>query len=216
MALTYPRSLAQFLDTLRVAEWTMEPSDALETGQTGRGEVIASAYGTTLWEGTVTVGRATTPNGETVQALINALRAPEASFLIAHPIRRKPYVDPTGSFLGSSTPVIGLVYPNNLDIQINGLPVGYVLTAGDFVGWTYDTSRRALHQVVETRTTDGSGVIDITVSHPVRGTVSAGTAVTILDPVCKAKLVPGSINPRTYTRRGAAAMSFQWRQTLAQ
>ena len=214
MALTYPLSLASYFDTLLIAEFEPDLTEALTGGETGGGEAISSDYGPRLWQARLVASRSSLPKAARSVALTESLRRAGTSFFATDPLRRYPQADPDGSLLGGAAPSITSVASNNRDVTLGGLPASYVLTPGDLIAWDYDTSRRAMHRIVVGATANGSGVATIELEPFVRGT-PAGASVDLIDPSCKAKILTGSYSPRTLTRRGGSGFSFIWRQTLA-
>ncbi|MFN9368626.1 MAG: hypothetical protein ACK6CT_07630, partial [Planctomycetia bacterium] len=96
-------------------------------------------------------------------------------------------------------------------------PAGYVLRPGDLLSWTYLTGplRYALHRVVTTGTANGSGNIgNIEITPPVRTGYSLPVNITLVNPRCKAAIVPGSYQPPSVTPGGIVTFSFDWQQTL--
>lgn len=216
MALSFPLSLASFLDLFTRIEATMDIGEAVLSAKTGGGEIITSNFGERLWAGRFTGQGHAFISLDEMTARIGLLRKGGASFLIRNPYRRGPAADPEGTILGAATPQITTFNANNRDITISGLPAGYVLRRGDLIGWTYLTgpTRYALHRVVTGVTANGSGVATTEVMPPVRSGYATPQSVTLVNPVCKAVMVPGSYQPPSVQRNGIATFSFAWWQTL--
>jgi hypothetical protein len=217
MALSYPLSLADFFNTLSLVRATMTLDSAVLTSETGGGEVLTSAIGTRLWRGRIEARGHAYINLDNVTARLELLRQSGASFLIRPAWRAGPQSDPTGSILGGATPTITAVNANNRDVTIGGLPVGYQIKRGDLVSFTYLTSptRYALHEFVGDGTANGSGNISsIEVMPPVRTGYSLPVSITLVNPRCKAVLMPDSYEPPAVAQNGVAFFAFEWRQTL--
>jgi len=214
MALTFPLSLAQFFDGLCAAEAQFYLGDAAATNRDAGGNIFTHSMGAMLWQGSVALRGRRIGDASLIASKIDMLRQPGRTFYATPYGRDYPQADPTGTVLGVAAPTIQSVAGNNRDVTIQALPAGYVLTAGDFIGWDYG-GRTALHQIVVGGTASGGGVLTVEVSHPVRPTVTAGTAVRLTRPYCKCIIDPESVTPFTSRRRrwsdGAA---FTFTQTL--
>ncbi len=217
MALSYPLSLANVFDVLVKIETRFWLDEASSVTETQGGEILQAAYGARLWQGSVTVQADAYANLDQMMARVALLQQAGASFSVTQSGRSGPQADPTGSILGASLPTITAVNANLQDLTISGLPAGYVLTRGDFIGFQYGSSpvRRALHQVITTQTANGSGVISsIQVMPPLRAGYSTPISIDLVRPVCKAVIVPGSFQEPVTNRGIVTTFSFNWRQTL--
>jgi hypothetical protein len=216
MAFAFPLTLSQFLDTLDKVEATMEIDEAMLVNRTGSGELIASDIGARLWRGRITGRGHAYIDLDGMTARIDLLRQAGASFLVTQTVRSGPQADPEGLILGAATPTVTTVNANSRDITISGLPAGYVLKRGDLLSFTYLASptRYALHKIVSGATANGSGVATVEVVPPIRPGIVTPAALTLVKPVCKARMVPGSYQPPVVSRRGQALFSFDWQQTL--
>ena len=216
MALTYPLSYAQFLGALRVEEVTFRLSHPQEHTRLGDGTVISASLGASLWTGTIRLAPANHARHAQMEALIGLMDQPGATFLCHDTRQIGPASDPTGSALGSRTVTIHSVASNMRELRLTGLPSGYVLSAGDMLGFQYGSSpvRYALHRIVIGGTASSSGLTPILELVPnLRPGAAAGLTVSLIRPVCKARLLPepnyGS--GRQALSRGA---SFEFIQTL--
>lgn len=216
--LTFPLPLSQFMNVLPVSEMTFDLSEALARDETGRGEVLSASLGARLWTGTVTVSRRRLDMAGRYVALIDLVRQPGATFYIGDVTRRAPASDPTGAGLGSATPTLSSVSTDRREMVIAGLPPGYAVGLGDFLSIDYGGAplRRALHRVVHGGgIANGSGVLPaVEVVPPVRTGFAAGVAVTLVNPACKAVILPGSATPARSRRASADGLSFGFIQTL--
>lgn len=218
MAISFPLSLAQFLDGIGIAETTFDLSEALEVTETGGGQILVADYGPRLWEGSITVRAENHNDADRVVARAELLRQAGASFFVTRTTRLGPQADPGGAILGAATPSILTLAGNNRDMGVTGLPPGYVLTQGDLLSFTYGSpTRHALHRVIATVTANGSGNIPdhgLEVSPALRPGASIGTALKFLRPFCKAVTLPGSFTPQSQRSTRSYGYSFRWRQTL--
>lgn len=217
MPISYPLSLAQFLDLLSVSRVTMSPGEAVIQSTTRGGEVLRSDLGTRLWQGRVIVAPGTRAEMDQQVALAEALLEAGGSFMVARRSRIGPQADPTGTILGASSVTISAISSDRRDLTLAGLPAAYTLTRGDLLSFTYGTApvRNALHRVLSTRTANGSGVMtQLAVTPLIRPGAAVGNPVTLVRPACKAVIVPSSFNPESEGRDLTEGFSFDWRQTL--
>jgi hypothetical protein len=216
MALAFPLSLANFFSLIPKVEATFDLDEAMLGNRTGGGEIITSSYGTRLWGGRITGRGHAYIDLDQITARIELLRQAGASFLITQSVRQGPQDDPDGAILGAATPQITTFSVNNRDVTFGGLPVGYTLRRGDLLSFTYLSSptRYALHRIVTPATANGSGVTSTEIIPPVRPGFATPSNITLVNPVCKAVIVPGSYQAPIVSRQGRATFSFEWRQTL--
>ena len=216
MALTYPLSYAQFLGALRVEEVTFRLSHPQEHTRLGDGTVISASLGASLWTGTIKLAQANHPRHAEMEALIGLMDQPGATFLCHDPRQIGPASDPSGSSLGTRTVTIHSVASNLRELRLTGLPSGYVLSAGDMLGFQYGSSpvRYALHRIVVGGTASSSGLTPMLELVPnLRPGAVAGMTVSLIRPACKARLLPEPSYGagRQALSRGA---SFDFIQTL--
>ncbi|PWE29962.1 hypothetical protein DDZ14_16095 [Maritimibacter sp. 55A14] len=217
-ALAYPLSLAEFMDRLLISSAPFDLPEQVEIAGTAGGEILKSEIAARLWTGSVRLGRMTAEEARPIRARINLLRSAGASFLAYDPKRAFPAGDPGGTILGAATPVIDTLDADARLIALGGLPVGYVLAAGDMLSFQYGTNpvRYALHEVVEdSATADGTGVTPLFEVRPaIRPGAVTGTAVALTWAHCKATLVPGEIEVGTTRRTITEGVAFRFIQTL--
>lgn len=84
-------------------------------------------------------------------------------------------------------------------ITLNGLPAGFTISTGDYIGWKWDAAgaavgsfeRRTLARAVLPTTANGSGQALVTVEPPLNTALVPAGAVAHLDnPACVMQLVP--------------------------
>ena len=216
MALTYPLTFAQFLGALRVEEVTFRLSHPQEHTRLADGTVISASLGASLWTGSIRLAQANHPRHAEMEALIGLMDQPGATFLCHDPRQIGPASDPTGSILGSAAPTIHSVAANLRELRITGLPSGYLLAAGDMLGFQYGSNpvRYALHRIVVGGTASSGGLAPLMEVVPnLRPGVVAGLTVSLIRPACKARLSPDPSYGagRQALSRGA---SFDFIQTL--
>lgn len=121
---------------------------------------------------------------------------------------------PTGGSFSGTTARILTVNANNKALSLDSLPAGYVVSAGDLISWTYNSTQYAMHRVVESATANGSGVTpEFEVRPHIRSSAPATTAVAVKRPACQMKIVPGSLQTDV-NDIGWGTITFQAVQTL--
>lgn len=216
MALTFPLPLAEFFDLLPIVNITFDAPAVVEQSQTAAGEVLRRHLGPALWQGAITIAAGYREERRMVDALLRAVSAPGASFLITDRSYAGPREDPGGSGMGSATPYLEDVFGNER-IRIYDLPDGYRVSRGDYVAFEYGSgpTRHALHQLLEDGTANNQGrLFNLQVWPSVRPGWSQGAPVQLIRPVCKAVIVPGSIQEAVYDGVAMRGTSFRWQQTL--
>lgn len=215
--LNFPTALDTFFASLPIAKATFECPESLEMSESGAGDLLTADIGERLWQGEVTLGKITRDEDADAITLIDALRTGR-SFCVFDVRRPYPRADWLGAVLGASAVTIHALPSNNRQVRLTGLPAGYVLRRGDYLGWDYGTNpvRRALHKVVDdTITADGSGTTAAFEVLPnVREGATVGTAVRLTRPWCTAIIVPGSVTTGTASATLTEGARFHWRQTL--
>lgn len=217
MVLGYPLTLAQFFDDAEVSTSKFTLGESRQIKVNGDGHILDASLGARLWTGEVSLTPLKHQELSKVESRLEMLLEPGASFFAYDKRCTWPYSDPDGSILGAATPTLGAVDPNNVDVTIAGLPVGYVLTRGDMFSFTYLTSpvRRALHRVVQGATADGSGNCTVQVLPAVRSGYTLASGVNFSKPFCKAKIIPGSYKSSAGSPgKLSGGVTFQFTQTL--
>jgi hypothetical protein len=216
MALTFPLSTGSFWNGLAKVSYTPRLDEAVQFNETQGGEVLSADYGVRLWRADITVRANTYLTLDRVVAKAELIQQAGASFNVTHAWRDGPQADPTGSILGAATPQITNVNANMRDVTIGSLPVGYVLTEGDYIGWSYGSpARTAFHRIITGGTANGGGVAgSIELSPAVRLGYSVPFNVDLIRPRFKAVYVPGSYSPPSQSRAVRTELSFSLRQTL--
>jgi hypothetical protein len=218
MALTYPLSVATFMDALLVGQASFALPEQVQVDRTAGGEILSADIGERLWAGNLTMGRLLKTETGRIEVLIDLLRPAGRSFMVFDIRRPAPLLDPLGTTLGAATPTILALGSDARELSLAGLPAGYVLSAGDYLAFSYGTSpvRFALHRVVPvTVAASGAGQTALfEVTPAIRPGASAGAAITLKKASCKALMVPGSMNPGNSSRTVTDGIAFDWQQTL--
>lgn len=217
MAYTYPLPHGDFMDWMPIRSQTFDIPESVELSETGGGEILTAALGTSLWQGEITLGNLTADETDRATAAIDVARRNGASFMVYDVRRPAPRLDPNGTILGAAAPVIANIAANWREISISGLPAGYAIRQNDYIAFSYGSNpvRYALHRAVVGRSATGAGVTPwIEVTPTLRPGATVGTAITLLRASCKAVIVPGSVQPGRSTQTMTDGISFKWRQTL--
>lgn len=213
MALVFPLSMSSFFAPLRVVTSSFHAPATLAIGRTRGGSVTSARLAERLWTGQVTLRPERHASAAVIDARVSVLSEPGRSFF-AHPLPLfAPIADPSGAALGAAAPQIHtLTSPREL--RIGGLPAGYVLSDGDFIGFTYGSPvRYALHQIVIGAVAAGDGVTpNIEVSPPIRVGAATGAAIALVRPTIKAVLSPGA--PGVARPRMSSGLTLDFIQTL--
>lgn len=217
MAYSFPLTTAQFMDILPIKEMVFDIPEAIETSETGSGEILRADLGTRLWRGSISLADMTSTETDEVMAMIDVLRRVDATFMV-HDVRRPgPRMDVSGTALGSSAPTLRATNANNREIQLQGLPAGYQLRRHDYVAFSYGTNptRFALHRLASQANANGSGQTGwLEISPPLRPGAAAGLAVRLIKPGCKAVIVPKSVQPGRSKATLTTGVAFEFLQTL--
>lgn len=211
MTITYPRTDVLDID---IADQTVSLVSRQEFGsRSANGTTYGKDFGSALWTVSFTTGPIPNDDALAYEALLNSLDGVIGSFEAGDLRRPYPRLYPTGT--GANDGVLASVNANNKAISLSGLAASQVVSIGDYLSFTYGTSR-ALHQVMETVTANGSGTTsEFEVRPHLRPgwTLSPAIAVTLKNPAGIFSLVPGSVQSKA---SGAlhSVISFQAVQTF--
>ena len=149
------------------------------------------------------------------QARLNALAGSLQAFYLYNPAKPGPRMDPKGVVLGGAIPTLSFISANRKIVRMNTLPVGYVISGGDFWAVECGSGRRALIQAVEGSVASAGGVApEFEVTPHLRPGVTTGLVVQLIRPAAKVKLVPGTLRLEN-TGALHSRLRFTARQTLA-
>lgn len=218
MALSFPLSLASFADLLPVQAYSCDLPERVQQSTTAGGEQLTADMAERLWTGRVNLGPMTRLEVGRPEVLIQVLKQGHA-FHMLDGRRKYPLLDPTGSVLGAASVTILALGGDPRELSLTGLPVGYTLSAGDYLSFAYtdlSITRQALHRVVAaTVVANGSGQTALFEVLPaIRSGAVAGAAVTLKKPYCKAVMVMGTATPSTGRSTLYEGVGFDWVQSL--
>lgn len=211
MALSYPVSLANFSNRLRVRRLSLHAPTPVKQSQTAGGEIIRARQGATLWEGQCGLSFDHHAPAREIRVMLDLLMDAGASFLLSP----AGYAGPASGSVGAGPFTLTSVAANNRDVTLGGLAASSVLTRGDYLSFTYGSNpvRYAFHQVVSlSAVASGGGAVTVEVFPPVQPGWSAGAVVLLKAPRLKAIVVDREAGESV--RVFHDGMSFTFRQVL--
>ncbi len=218
MATSFPLDRDAFLGSLRIRSFSLELAERMEVSGLADGSILRDQLGPRLWRGRIELHAAPFGVARAMTARIMLLQEPGRSFLVWPVDQAGPALDPEGSALGQAAPVIASLAPSGRELSLSGLPAGYRLGCGDHLGFTYGSAplRHAFHRLISDNVSaDASGATpSFEVTPALRPGATAGTAVTLLRPVFKAVIVPGSVTTGASARALTGGAAFEFIQTL--
>ena len=218
VALTYPLPLATFADSLLVMQNSFTLPEQVQMSRTAGGEQLSSDVGERLWTGKIALGRMTRAEAGRPEVLVDLIRQTGRSFLMYDRYRTNPVLDPLGTILGAASVSILALGGDARELSLTGLPVGYTLSAGDYLSFAYGSApvRQALHRVVNTTVVaNGSGQTPLfEVTPALRPGAAAAAPVQLKKAYCKAVAVYGSIEEAQRYSTMTEGLAFSWVQSL--
>lgn len=219
-AITFPRAIP---DELPIAGLSFFPDPLIEVTPLRSGKLISLDLGPTLWRGRWQSTQMDEEAAGIARAWYDTLLSSEA-FYGYDKIREYPLAYPSGfgglvvgTVAFNGTCILSDVATNTIEIDLSDLPVGFVLSHGDYLAFDYGTDSRALHRVVAGGTADGSGDLSIEVRPPIRtgwqATPPAETTVLFYRAAARMIIVPKSYSESTVPP-GWVSISFEAVQTL--
>lgn len=173
------------------------PNYGQETSGQAGGQIRVRTVRAPLWHMSLSCPSIPQDEAQAIHAVIGSMGQSVGTFYAYNLRRQYPLEDPDGTIVGSNTVQIKSLGSNGISLALKGLPVGYVLTRGDFIGFTYSSTKKALHQVVAaTVTANGSGETSEFEVHPaIRQGAAVNDAVSVKQPVAEFRIVPGTYDP---------------------
>lgn len=184
-----------------LADWpgrtlTFEPLWRQEFSRQTNGVTRIKDFGSPLWQTTVSSRTLKRPELDYWKARMNRLRNGEETFYGYSMTRRYPIAYPRGSWptgvlFSGTTGTVHSLGDDNKSLTIATLPVGFVLSVGDFI----QIGTTDLYQVQEPATANGSGLTNTFEVFPNfwPGTTT-GTAVSVKQAHCLMTLLPGTMS----------------------
>lgn len=193
--------ITDFQNKLLISDYTLELSENLVSSQTGSGQVNVSSVGPRLWKGTITITQQSHDIMAQQIALVRRIQNSGNFFVFTPPKYNLPQSG--GSFSGYS-PVVNATPVAGYTLTVTGMPPSYVLTAGDYLSFSVNSTHR-LHQVAVGVTATAGGVATIELVNPImaNSVPAAGAAVVFSQPRLTCRYVPASMRiGRTMIDRG--------------
>jgi hypothetical protein len=217
VAVSFPIALANLADLIPIEHATWNEVRQEDMSPIASGEFLSHDLGPPLWELDVQSPPLPHATIEQCRARLRALDGSSQAFYAYNPLLKYPQSDPAGVILGSSSVVIASINANRKAMTLSGLPAGYVMTVGDYFHVDYGSSpyRRALIQIIEGVTADGSGVTpEFEVRPHLRSGISTTLTVTLKKPAAKVKLLPATLRTEQAEDVTMSRLRFTARQTL--
>lgn len=208
MSYTFPLSVAVLADTLGIGSLKWTTQNNRELSGLGSGQILEADLAPQLRTADVTLRERYHDEAQEIEAKLNAIVRSIGSLYLYDPRRPYPKADPDGTTLGSSTVTIK-AKADAKSLSLQGLPAGYLLSAGDPIAFDYGSpARRWFGEVAEAVTADGSGdTATFEVSPFLPAAAAADIAVTLIRAAMKCRIVPGSLNVQVGTLTSVISFS---------
>lgn len=193
MSIAFPRT--DVLTPFLFASQSFRLVSRQEVSRQASGVVRGKDLGPALWLADYTTVALVNDDVLSLEAKLNSLDGVINTFEAGDIRRPYPKSHPDGVF--GDTGVLNSVNANNKAISISGLDAGMALSVGDYLSFTYGTSR-ALHQVVEAVTASGTGLtVEFEVRPYLRPGWALGAAIKLKLPKGIFTMLPDSIASAT-------------------
>ena len=202
--ITYPR--ADILSLCGVSDTTFWPMHRQELSRTAGAGQQAKDLGSPLWRASFTTAPALVYDNAALEAALISLNGSARSFL-AHDMRRRfPKAHRDGDFADTAE-IDALYSANAFKLRLAGLPGGFTLSPGDYLGFEYGLRpSRALHMVTDGAVVSGGSAV-VEVFPAIRPGAAVGAPVTLKRAPCEMILLPGQSAPQL---RGILAVSLSF------
>lgn len=164
-----------------------------EQSGSGDGRFWTARLAGPLWEVSLSLSPRRRDAAAEISAKIRALDGMRRQFLFED----KSYSPASGGVSGASVRVAS-INADRTAIALNGLPVGYRVTAGDRMSIAWGSGRYFFAEFVETVTANGSGITPQAAIMPyLPQGIAASAAVEMTRPRLKVIVPPGGFTPFT-------------------
>lgn len=217
MAISFPLSRSAFLASLRVQKVQFFINRRDQMTGLGGGEILKAELAPSLWRGAVTLTPMKARSADAIEALIAMLEVPGRAFEACKPNQAGPVGDPLGDGLLGFTPTLHAIDEPGSTVRLSGLPVGYEITPGDMLSFSYGTNpvRQALHRFVEGGAATAVGrTAPMTVVPHIRPGAIVGATVELVRPWCKGVMIPGTVSYGSRVNGITSGLGFQFQQSL--
>jgi len=217
MAITFPRTLPDIRRAVAGTSLTLDSMSELTPLRSGK--KIAADLGPDLWRGQWSPATSDSARFEEFRSWYLTLMSREAfygyDFLRQYP---RAYGAGWGGLTVGGNPFDGTctladVAVGSVEIDLSDLPVGFVLSVGDYLAFDYGTDSRALHKVAVGGTADVNGDVTVEVRPSVRIGWAADATVYLHRAAAMMLIVPRSWSEQSDPPRRWRG-SFQAIQTL--
>ncbi|MDT8328598.1 MAG: hypothetical protein RQ750_14650 [Roseovarius sp.] len=219
MTLTFPLSVGDFWERLKVAPsapFTL--TDTAISSRTDDGQSFQSTRGVPLWTGPVVLAARPNRDARAMQSRIEMMARTGETFLAYDVTAQAPRSDPFGDRLGAASPTVGAINGSDaFAVAIGGLPQGYAISAGDMISIQTASGRLNLVRAVDdVAVASVAGLTPLFRIEPGRfAEVAVGNAVTLVRPLAKFKVEPGSFDPGRQDGVNTSGAGFTMMQVIA-
>lgn len=186
--------LTDILTTYGFEEGTLDLIEPQQLSRAGDGTIYGDAVDEPHWLGRFATEPLLHVDATTLEAKMRSLRGVLGTLLV-HDLRRPfPGSSLDGSLNDANVKIQSVNGSDARLIALKGLPAGYIIRVGDFLGFVFSSTHYALHQVVAGATANGSGVTaEFEVVPPLQPGATANTAVALNRAPCEAVIEPRSL-----------------------
>lgn len=190
------------MPTMYVGLQKFEPRRIDYVAPEASGRVGGVQAGFPLWEAVWMLGRMPDDNSDEWRAWLTGMRGQTRRFIGRDIARQVPkaYLNTgmPGGFDGEASDWSETINADgDAELSLEGLPIGFVLSPGDYIDFRYDATEdaiaalpwRALVRVVEGGTADGSGDVTVIVEPPVPTAVPDSATAHVSETGCIMALI---------------------------
>lgn len=193
MAISFPRT---DIITALYQQSPFKLFERQEISRDGRGRPYTKSLGEAVWTVNFQTIAMSFEDSIAFMAKLNSLDGSIGTFYAYDKRRPYPKEHADGSFSDSGK--INTINENNKAMSLKELPAGFKLSEGDYLAYDFASGRRALHQIMESVTANGSGITaEFEVRPHIRPgiTLSPDVPVTLKKPSAIFVIEPGSLQP---------------------
>jgi hypothetical protein len=218
MTITFPRDLP---DEFAVSTFSFELQPMAEVTPLRSGAQLAADLGPSLWHATFQSAALEPADLGVVSAWYDTILS-EQPFYGYDPQREYPLAYALTKFAGltvggdpfGGTARLTAVADNVVEISLDQLPVGFVLSPRDYLAFDYlSATARALHRCSAAAVADGDGALTVEVRPPVRPGWAADATVMLHRASTRMMILPATYTP-TFTPPRHTSVTFEAIQTL--
>lgn len=221
-AVTFPRT---WPDDFRIASSSFTLVPTVEVTPLRSGAQMAADLGPSLWNAEYRSAPLTMDRLGAARAWLDTLSSVQTFYGYDYP-RRWPYAYRrnhwTGLLVGGNpfdgTGQLTAVQSNEVEVTIGTLPIGFILTPGDYFAFDYGTSSRALHRIVVGGTANGSGIVNLEVRPEIRTGWQSGSppsrTVNFYQAAAKMIVLPGSVQESIDIPPSVGRLNFRAVQSI--